>query len=145
MFTILINDIFNFWDIFLDVYRHQERHDLLNNFKRQVPPLNIKQFFDNFFRKPVSNEPPSACGSIDGYMSDIGPKYITMIHKIDSIGVKIQKDNKWYTKQFKDITLENYEKAIKWRDDKLTELGIPVPNIQMSFDPVSRRYAILTP
>ena len=78
-------------------------------------------------------------------MSDIGPKYITMIHKIDSIGVKIQKDNKWYTKQFKDITLENYEKAIKWRDDKLTELGIPVPNIQMSFDPVSRRYAILTP
>lgn len=86
----------------------------------------------------------AASGSIDGYTSDKGPKYITMVNKTDSISARIQKDNKWYTKHFRGITLESYEKAIKWRDDKLTELGIPVPTIQMSFDPVNRRY-ISTP
>lgn len=86
----------------------------------------------------------ATCGSVGGYTSDIGPKYINIYHKNSSIVAKIKKDNKWYTKHFKDITAENYEKAIKWRDDKLVDLGIPVPNIQMSFDPVSRRYTILT-
>ena len=84
----------------------------------------------------------AAQGCVDGYMSDIGPKYITMINKTDSIAAKIQKDNKWYTKYFKGITLENYEKAIKWRDDKLKDLGIQVPIIQMSFDPVNKRYIL---
>jgi hypothetical protein len=86
----------------------------------------------------------AASGSVDGYTSDIGPKYITMVNKTDSIAAKIKKDNKWYTKYFKGITLENYEKAIKWRDDKLNDLEIPVPVLQMSFDPVNKRY-ILSP
>ncbi len=81
---------------------------------------------------------------MDGYTSDIGPKYITMVNKTDSISARVQKDNKWYTKYFKGITLENYEKAIQWRDDKLKDLGIQIPIIQMSFDPVNKRY-ILTP
>jgi hypothetical protein len=85
----------------------------------------------------------AASGSVDGYTSDRGPKYIN-IYQNSSFVVKIKKDTKWYTKHFKDITEENYETAIKWRDDKLTELGIPVPAIQMSFDPVNRRY-ISTP
>jgi hypothetical protein len=68
-----------------------------------------------------------------------------MINKTGSIAVKIQKDTKWHTKYFKGITLENYEQSIKWRDDKLKELGFPIPTMQMSFDPVSKRYTILTP
>lgn len=86
----------------------------------------------------------AACGSVDGYTSDIGPKYITMIHKINSIGVKIRKNNKWYTKQFKDITTENYENAIKWRDDKLNELNMPIPHIKMTLDPIRKNYSIST-
>ena len=87
----------------------------------------------------------AASGNIYGYTSNKCPEYITMVNKTDSIAVKIQQDSKWHTKYFKDITAENYEKAIKWRDDKLSELKIPIPIIQMSFDPMSRRYFISTP
>jgi hypothetical protein len=87
----------------------------------------------------------AASGSVDGYTSYKSPEYISMVNKTNSIVVKIQKDTKWHTKYFKGITLENYEQAIKWRDDKLKELGFPIPTMQMSFDPVSKRYTILTP
>lgn len=86
----------------------------------------------------------AASGSIDGYTSNKCPEYIN-IYKNNTIVAKIKKDGKWYTKHFKGITLENYENAIKWRDDKLVDFGIPIPILKMSFDPVSKRYTILTP
>jgi hypothetical protein len=86
----------------------------------------------------------AACGSVDGYTSDIGPKYINIYHKNSSIVAKIKKDNKWYTKHFKDITGENYENAIKWRDDKLKELNMPIPHIKMTLDPIRKNYSIST-
>ena len=50
-------DILYLVDILVNVRRHQVRDNFLDNLKGEIPPFDIQEFFYNFLRKPVSDEP----------------------------------------------------------------------------------------